>query len=255
MKKILTFILIALSFSQISCLLPPKEKKLDGLWFFTHSTEPTQNENEDANPARFLYLHPDNSYTRDFRKFEHGRWKKNESGLLFTNNQKVTFSYPVKRFTGNELELVSAAGTILNFERLPAKFSTPAENPFSVENNQWRIPATKKENDGELKTRLANHFRFHEAYFKWALDAKLSSIDVRSTPSPIKIYGNGFALKGFDELPAEWLTYFYEEEDCRKASNIIKEIFEKSDITWSQTDNRYKMFISAFQQLRQKVNQ
>ena len=200
-------------------------------------------------------MHADNSYTRDFKNFEYGRWKKNESGLLLTNDKKVTFSYPIKRFSGNELELVSAAGTILNFERLPAKFSSAIENPFSTENNQWRIPATKKENEQELKKRLGNHFRFHEAYFKWALDAKLSSIDVRSTPSPIKIYGNGFALKDFNELPAEWLTYFYDEEDCRKANNMVKDIFEKSDIAWSQTDNRYKMFISAFQQLRQKVSQ
>jgi len=151
--------------------------------------------------------------------------------------------------------LISAEGTILSFEKQPAKFSSPADNPFSAENNQWRIPAVKKENDQDLRRRLKNHFRFHEAYFKWALDAKLQSIDVRSTPSLIKIYGNGFALKNFEELPASWRSYFYDEGDCQKANNMIKDIFEKRDIAWALTDNRYKMFISAFQQLGQKVSQ
>jgi hypothetical protein len=117
------------------------------------------------------------------------------------------------------------------------------------------VPAAKKETEQELRNRLKNHFRFHEIYFKWALDAKLNSIDVRSTPSPIKIYGNGFALKNFDELPASWHSYFYDDEDCQKANDMIKDIFEKEEIAWAQTENKYKMFISAFQQLEQKISQ
>ena len=253
MRKAVLVSIILLYF-QISCLVPSK-KKIDGLWFFTHSSRMVQNDYAEANPASFLYLRSDNTYTRDFKKFEYGHWKRNDSVLLLTNNQKITISFPVRLVSKNELELISAEGTVLNFEQQPAKFSSSADNPFSLGNNQWRIPAVKKESDQELKNRLKNHFRFHEAYFKWALDAKLSGIDVRSTPSLIKIYGNGFALKNFDELPASWRSYFYDEEDCQKANDMIKDIFEKGDIAWAQTDNKYKMFISAFQQLQQKISQ
>ena len=255
MKKVVPAILIVLLFSQTNCELQFKKKRLDGLWFFTHTSGTSQNENAEANPASFLYLQPDNTYTRDFKKFEFGHWKRNDSVLLLTNEQKITISFPIRLLLGNELQLVSAQGTILNFEQQLAKFPSSANNPFSIENNQWRIEATKKETEQEIKSRLRNHFRFYETYFKWALDAKLSSIDVRSTPSPIKIYGNGFALKNFDELPASWRSYFYDEEDCQKANDMITDIFEKGDIAWAQTDNKYKMFISAFQQLEQKISQ
>ena len=255
MKKVLPGILIVLLFFQTNCLFQPNKKRLDGLWFFTHSSGPVQNDKAEANPASFLYLQRDNTYTRDFKKFEYGHWKRKDSVLLLTNDQKTTTSFPVQMVSANELELTTTERIILNFEQQPAKFSNSAGNPFSIENNQWRITAVKKEGHDDLRNRLKNHFRFYEVYFKWALDWKLPGIDVRSTPSPIKIYGNGFALKDFDELPAVWRSYFYDEEDCRKANDMIKEVFEKGDIAWAQTDNRYKMFISAFQQLEQNIIQ
>ncbi len=253
MKKILPAILVVLLFSQMSCLFQQNKKRLDGLWFFTHSSSTDQKDSAEITPASFLNLQPDHTYTRDFKKFEYGQWKRNDSVLLLTNERQITTSFPVKLVSRNELELTSSEGDILNFEQQPAKFSSASDDPFSVDNNHWRITATKKETEQELKNRLRNHFGFYEAYFKWALDAKLSSIDVRSTPSPIKIYGNGFALKNFDELPASWRSYFYDKDDCQKANDMIKDIFEKGDIAWAQTDNRYKTFISAFQQLEQKI--
>ena len=255
MKRILPAILIVFVFSQTSCLFQQNKKRLDGLWFFTHSSGTGQSDSAEITPVSFLNLQPDHTYTRDFKKFEYGQWKRKDSVLLLTNERQITTSFPVKLVSRNELELASSEEDILNFERQPAKFSSPSDDPFSVDNNRWRITATKKETEQELKKRLKNHFKFYEAYFKWALDAKLNSIDVRSTPSPIKIYGNGFALKNFDELPASWRSYFYDQDDCQKANDIIRDIFEKGDIAWAQTDNRYKMFISAFQQLEQKISQ
>ena len=43
-------------------------------------------------------------------------------------------------------------------------------DPFSAANNRWRLPATRKETDEEIKGRLRNHCRFWEYYFTWALD-------------------------------------------------------------------------------------
>jgi hypothetical protein len=239
-----------LAVSQVSCLPGSKKKNIEGLWYFIYNAG---GGSEDANPSSFLYLEPDHRYTRDFNKFDYGTWKLKGSELLLTSNQKQVISFPLKKFTENELLLISGKGTELNFERQPEKFNSAADNPFSIENNRWRIPAIRKESDLELRNRLKNHFRFHVVYFKWALNAGFNTIDVRSTPSPLKIYGNGFALKKFEELPDAWRTYFYDKEDCQKANDMIKNLFEKENIAWARTDNRFKMFISAFQQLEQKI--
>jgi len=88
-----------------------------------------------------------------------------------------------------------------NFESLPLS-ANETEDPFSGYNNKWRQPATHKESDGEIRARLYNHCQFWETYFTWALKNELQTVDVRSTPTAIKIYGNGFTLKLFEDLPS-----------------------------------------------------
>jgi hypothetical protein len=140
-------------------------------------------------------------------------------------------------------------GQKLNFEAQPMPVGDESENPFALENNKWRMPAAKKENEDALRSRLRNHCRFWEVYFTWALNTKRETIDVRSTPSPIKIYGNGFTLKTLEDEPDRWKSYFYDEEDCRKGNEILKSILDRHEIALAHTDNKYKMFIGAFQQL------
>jgi hypothetical protein len=251
MKRNIYILTLVLFLAQPSCTF--KKEGIDALWFYTYSTGNNKSDDQTITPASFLNLLPDKTYTRDFRGFDYGNWEKKDSLLLLRSIKGDTAVFPIKYFFGNELQLLTGKGTTVSFESQPGKFSSVNENPFSVENNQWRIPAAKKENDSELKNRLRNHAKFYEFYFRWALKYELSSIDVRSTPSLIKIYGNGFALKEFDDLPVTWRSYFYDEEDCRKANDILKNIFEHKDIAWSNTDNKYKMFISAFQQLQQLI--
>ena len=110
-----------------------------------------------------------------------------------------------------------------------------------------------KESSAEIKLRLVNHCRFWKNYFTWALDNNLNTIDVRSTPTPIKIYGNGFAIKDFNDLPLNWKNYFFDSTDCKLANDMLKDVFTHNDIAWAHTDNKFKMFIGAFEQLEQML--
>jgi hypothetical protein len=51
------------------------------------------------------------------------------------------------------------------------------------------------------------------------------------------------------EQPGRWRSYFFDEDDCQKAYDITKNILSRGDIALAHTDNKYKMFIGAFQQL------
>jgi hypothetical protein len=251
MKKLIHIFAVILVLIQLSCT--SGKEKLDKLWFYTYSSGDSKNEDTALTPASFLNLQADKTYTLDFGGFDYGRWESNNGLLLLASSKGRTISFQIKHFFGNELSLSDDKRVVMNFEGGRYKFSSAAGNPFSAENNQWRIPATKKESEEKLKNRLRNHCKFYETYFMWALENDLNSVDVRSTPSLIKIYGNGFALKKFDELPVMWRSYFHDDEDCQKANDIIKNIFDHQDIAWAHTDNKYKMFLSAFQQLQRLV--
>lgn len=245
MKKILFGILLAAALGACNF----KSTSLEKVWLYTHSSSAASTRDTLLTPASFLLLNEDGSYTKDFGAFEYGAWERQEMQLMLTNQQGQTSILEFTPTGKKELQLRAKNGSIANFEsqRLPAS----ENNPFSKENNAWRIRAAKKETDKEIRSRLLNHCRFWETYFTWALDNELSSIDVRSTPTLIKIYGNGFAIKPFDELPASWKAYFFDEEDCRKANEQLTAIFQQQNIAWPRTQNKYKMFIGAFQQLQQ----
>ena len=222
---------------------------LPKIWFFTYGTGSPNGKDSLLNPASFLELRPDGSYTRDFGTFEYGSWLKKDHQLVLTTHDHLISTYPLTLPTSNELQLTFSGGYLASFESQSIPSMKQKEDPFSVLNNNWRIHATHKENDAEIRKRLFNHCQFWETYFRWALDKGLATVDVRSTPTPIKIYGNGFALKPTEDLPAEWVSCFYDAEDCAKASKMIKEIFDHKTIAWAQTDNKFKMFLSAFHQL------
>jgi hypothetical protein len=205
------------------------------------------------NPANFINLESDGHYTSDFGQFDYGTWSYSEGQLLLTGRQNKKSLLPVVYLTAREMQVGPAKGPLDNFESQPGRFRSPAENPFSRENNDWRIKAGAKETESQLKSRLINHCRFWELYFTWAFNNTIQYIDVRSTPTPIKIYGNGFGLVPFEELPAAWKTYFYDDADCATANTLLRKVFDSRKIAWPHTENKYKMFISAFQQLQQQL--
>ncbi|HET6254990.1 MAG TPA: hypothetical protein VFE32_12995 [Puia sp.] len=248
MKRFLySFIFLLLAAATgCSLLVNPLPK----IWFYTYGTGTPNGKDSLLSPASFLELRPDGSYTRDFGAFESGTWLKKDHQLILTSHDHQKTSYALTLPSAGEMQLTLTGGYVANFESRAIPSLKDKQDPFSVFNNRWRIHATHKESDAEIRQRLFNHCQFWEAYFRWALDKSLTSVDVRSTPTPIKIYGNGFTLKPTEDLPAEWVSCFYDADDCRKASDMIKDIFEHKTIAWAQTDNKFKMFLSAFQQIQ-----
>jgi hypothetical protein len=223
------------------------------MWFYTYDTKLTDVADTTILPGSFLDLRGDGTYSLDFNGFETGTWQFiNDNELILTSDQKKQTNIAVKYVSEKSMNIFLFQRNF-EFEGLPNNGMTGIEDPFSRQNNQWRIHATAKETDQQIAARLANHFQFWEAYFNWGLAHHIDYLDVRSTATPIKIYGNGFTLKPFNQLPVAWKRCFYDEEGCRKANDKIKQLFDNNTITWPHTDNKFKMFLSAFQQLRRAI--
>jgi len=245
LKKIIFGLLILIPFgSCVNIFVHPSSN----LWFYAYSSGdmPTSFA---LTPSSFLYLNTDNTYTLDFGSFDYGKWVKRRDTLVLHSVGGKMSSYLINYESSKDLKLTVMPDVVSDFSAAPSKFTSPVANPFSLGNNKWRISANHKESRQEIRQRLINHCEFWKAYFSWALDNNIQSVDVRSTPTAIKIYGNGFALKKFDDLPAAWRRYFYDSADCRLANSMIENIFKKETIAWATTDNKYKMFLGAFEQL------
>jgi hypothetical protein len=199
----------------VSCSQAGKEQR-GQLWIFSNANTGSGNVEEKLSPVSFLWLAKNGSYTRDFGNFEHGSYKKAGDSLILLNDEGKTSSYSLA-------------------------------NPFLPAYNKWRIKPSSKENDKLITERLINHCSFWQAYFTWAYRNEIPSIDVRSLPTPIKIYSNGFTLK---PVTKKWAKYFFDNEDAFRSNQILEDIIRNNKIVWPETIEKYTLFISAFQQMQ-----
>jgi hypothetical protein len=241
----LIFLLAGLS----ACHFTFTEKFSSPLWFYSYSSNTRSKWDTVLTRASFLELRPDGSYTQDFGRFDYGNWTLKGNDLYLTNQHHTTYIFRLLAVGEKEMEIYLAKGKIAYFEKQPRPSGRASKDPFSLENNQWRIRATHKENIDVIRQRLRNHYQFWETYFQWGSDNNIGAMDVTDIPTPMKIYGNGFGLKRYDSLPTQWRSYFFDEEDCRNADTLIKGLFRRNKIKWPDTDDEGKLFVSGVQQV------
>ncbi|HLY69118.1 MAG TPA: hypothetical protein VKR53_05280 [Puia sp.] len=250
MKKIFTYIFfLSVGYDFSGCRFVD-QRGINKIWMYGDEMSGADFDSCKLTPVSFLSLHPDGTYTKDFGSFEYGRWATDNRKIVLRDQKNEIRVYGIKYSWPDSLKLIARDGFVAGFEPQPFSFSSAAEDPFSLPNNRWRLPATHKESTKELSMRLANHCHFWEMYFTWALHDQIDYLDVRSTPTLLKVYGNGLVLKYFNDLPKQWIAYFFDEEDCRKANDMMQNIFVQHKIKMEKAANKYKMFISLFVQLQ-----
>ncbi|WP_276480895.1 hypothetical protein [Paraflavitalea pollutisoli] len=241
------------------CGCASKRDVLCKVWFYTFDDTKTHTGKGDPelSPVNFLNLQFDGKYTADLQGFQYGTWTLNDEAVVLTDANKKKHAIVLKAIAPNEIAVDVLPGnkdeSMFKFEGSNNTFPEE-ENPFSLANNQWRVKATHRENDAEILARVKNHLRYWEKYFAWGLETKKTTLDVRSLPGPLKIYGNGFELLPFERWSAEWNGHFFDEADAYKAWEKLHYFFTYKRIAWAKSDNKFKMFISAFQQMQNKMD-
>ncbi|HVS97696.1 MAG TPA: hypothetical protein VHE54_14480 [Puia sp.] len=221
------------------------------IWMYTSDFDRSQEHDTLLTNASFLDLGPDGRFTQDFGRFEYGTWNIQDQRLYLTDQHRKTYVYRVADLQKKTLFLQLGEGNrVGGFRGLGVPPGPAEKDPFSVENNQWRIRPMHRESDAELRQRLVQHCRFWERYFTWTQEAGIEEVEVRDVPTSLKVYANGFGIKHFDDQPAEWKSFFYDERDCRRADSIIKHAFRTHDIVWPKTDDDVKKLISGCQQVQ-----
>lgn len=228
------------------------EKFSTPLWFYRPSGHSHSRWDTVLNRMSFLDLEPDGHFTRDFDRFEYGKWTLLDDRLFLTCADSLTYVYRVDSNDKKDLRIEVSSVKIAHFEGLPRPSSDTAQNPFSLRNNRWRLPATRPESVAAIRQRLLDHLHFWEAYFKWGDDNNIGALDLKDIPTPLKMHGNGFGLLRYEFLPTGWKSCFFDEADCHTADSLIRHVFRTTDIKWPYTgtnDNVGKNFISGIQQI------
>jgi len=92
------------------------------------------------------------------------------------------------------IELYSSATLAANLE----------EEPFHPINNQWRIKATKHEDESVLKERLLNFVTHYKYLFKASIDNPKRSFTNSKSDGIILIYKSAIGFIDEKKIPSEW---------------------------------------------------
>jgi hypothetical protein len=200
--------------------------------------------------ASFIDLQKDGTYTCNLEDYQWGKWYRKKEKLVLVNNRGRIYDFKIESAEKDKLVLLDKIeGRKLSFAGFSNRFDTPGDNPFSRQNNRWRLKASGPETDQEITARLKNHFTYWEKYFAWGHDVNAKSLDVRSLPSPIKMYGNGFELLHPTQQSTGWTKTFYDTSDCRKAYEKLYYAMYRTKVKWMKSKNRYEKFADAFRQV------
>jgi hypothetical protein len=197
----------------------PHENSLTKVWIYNDNQSSQQqidnrlrykgHESYLLTSANFINLQPDSTFTATLPSFKSGKWFFRENSLILVDQNRKITELQVDSLGDEELICSNKMEDIVyRFNGFKNSFPSASESPFSPENNQWRQKAAHKESDAEIAARLQNHFKYWEKFFAWGKNNDIGSIDYTATPSPLKMYGNGFGIQYPDNQLPEWKNSF-----------------------------------------------
>lgn len=129
------------------------------------------------------------------------------------------------------------------------KYSDLKDDPYSIENNRWRVKPFHSETDQQIKDRVLNHLDFWQQLFTDADEMERAYVAYNWFESPLVVAVNGVRLNFYDEHKQEWDQNFYDSTEANKGYQMMRKCFSKK-IKFLQTENKYKRHEDAIKQLK-----
>ena len=129
------------------------------------------------------------------------------------------------------------------------RYTNLEDDPYSIENNRWRVKPFNAETEQQLKERVLNHLDFWENLFTDAQEFERPYISYEWFDSPLVVAVNGVQLDFYDEHKKEWDQNFCDSVDAGRAYQMMRKCFSKK-LKFMQTENKYKRHEDVIKHLR-----
>jgi hypothetical protein len=264
MKQILALLVLA---TCIGCFKTTKDTNLVmARWAFAATNEEQLNDiaaNIEDNygvdgfkqvfAASKLILRRDNTFDLVlFQNYRHGKWKSTDNQLiLYTEPHNDSISFVINSVDYSFMEIAIDTSNFMRFGRfiMPYEnisffdtqdslkfqllldkngYADKTKDPYSRENNWWRIKPVKEESLDEVKSRVLNMVDFHLLMFNDAIEKKKSIVTYNWFTSPLVVSNNGIALRNYQKIKEDWENCFYDSAQAWYGFLILRTGFEKN---------------------------
>ncbi|MEO6732163.1 MAG: hypothetical protein ABIN01_13180 [Ferruginibacter sp.] len=193
-------------------------------------------------PYRGLSFFEDATVVENPRdKMRFGKWSLNEADKTITIefNKGGKVQYKIVAIGANQMILMTTAGNKKVEYRADAKMQkNPADDPFYISNNQWRIKPTHAESENEIKERTAQCVLFYAKFLEDNAGRGGNIISFVGLPTCFKWYRGGVSIIGKDKLEDKWLNCYYNKEQALKAHAMLDKIISKK-YKWDKEETNW----------------
>lgn len=171
-----------------------------------------------------------------------GKWYFNEengSGGFSATDLKDIFI--VHTDTASDEKMITLVNSKALTKKVFSKFGEPTKDsrkePYSISNNEWRIKPAYKENDEQLKNRLAGYFQHVIYVLEASEESGLNVVSLEFSMGIIKIYNSAIGIISYNKVPEYWISSFYDETDARKAYDMYEKYLQNYSYRGSRSSN------------------
>lgn len=229
-----------------------------------------------------LILKKDKSFTLViFKKFTHGTWSFDEQYKALTLYDEATPQSPVTMTVDSvsrSLLILSLSQAAMN-KLVPLNepnnkgftffkgngpyrfflsadreaYSNDKNDPYSKQNNLWRIRPSKPETDAQLNARLANHVGFLKLLMQAVADGKSTYISLHSFHTPLVMDAGDIRLEHYEYTRSSWDNYFYDTLQAQKAYRLLEKAVIYNGVKQGETGDRFENSVIMLTQVLQNL--
>jgi hypothetical protein len=190
-----------------------------------------------------LRLYADGKYSHFAANFyNYGTWNWSDTTSLLTLMPKQGSPsikpqlFAVEKLPSDQFKVkkIKKEGDIIlrekNFSDFTGVDNVSKADPFSPENNTWRIKPTTSENTEQIKKRTKGYLEFLKLYYQYTIDNKVQQLTYGWYAAPLQMnYGNGVRMAYSTEVK-DWYACFYSEAEGIEAYKMLTLAVRKLDV-------------------------
>lgn len=170
--------------------------------------------------------------------FKIGEWEMDESKKPITITVKYSNGdrevLKIGMLSSKKMVLVDDSGPnkrIENYISNGYAYADLSNDPFSIQNNLWRIKPKKAESENEIKERVKGCVRFYTMFYDNQIATQSKVINFSGLPTCFKWYAGGIFMVKQDKLSPKWLNCFYNEKQMLEGYKMAEDLVTQK-YTW-----------------------
>jgi len=153
------------------------------------------------------------------------------------------------RFLDDEGWFTRSRQTVFRLSPDELSYSKESKDPYSGENNQWRIKPAAPESPAQIKERIKNHVHFFILLYDDAQRNETNYVSYEWFVSPLLPASNGIALRHYSRIKDQWENYFYDSTQAMQGYQLLEKAFDKKIDFPIKIDSKFQRNIVMLEQV------